>query len=90
MNIAVCVYFQIMFCFVFFFSEYTSGVGLLDHRVGILVFSVTFILFYVVAVSIYISTNKVEVFSFLHNFSMLFPSLFVDLFLMMAILIGVR
>ena len=42
---------------------------MLDHIVGILVFSVTFILFYIVAVSIYISTNKVEVFSFLHNFS---------------------
>ena len=42
---------------------------MLDHIVGILVFSVTFILFYRVAVSIYISTNKVEVFSFLHNFS---------------------
>ena len=78
-------------CFFFLFSGHILGVGLLDHIVDILVFSVTFILFSLVAVLIYISTNKVEGFSFPHNLSStLFPSLFVDLFLMMAILKGVR
>ena len=77
MNIGVHAFFQIMG----FFLDICQGVGFLDHM-EVLVSGGPSILFSIVVVPIYISTNRVGRFPFLH-------SLFVDYFVM-ALLAAVR
>ena len=74
--------FKLEFCL-----EVCLGVGLLDHKVlQFLVFWGTSILLSIVAEPIYISTNSIGGFLFLHT---LFSIYYLD-FLMMAVLTGVR
>ena len=69
-NIGMHVSFQTIF---FFFPDICPGVGLLDHKIGLfLVFQGTSILFSIVAVPIYISTNSVGGFPFLHILSCIY------------------
>ena len=73
----------------FWFSlDICPGVGLLDHVVTLfLVFWGTSILFSTVVVPIYIPTNSVGRFPFLHT---LFGIYCLEIFLMMAVLTSVR
>jgi len=68
------------------------GMGLLDHLVDdlVAVFLVSYgtsILFFIVAVPVYIPTNSIGRFPFLHTLSSIYCWL---IFLMMGILTGVR
>ena len=71
-NIRVHVSFQTMF---FFFLDICPIVGLLDHKIALLlVFRETSILFSIVVVPIYISKNSVGGFPFLHILSCIYCS----------------
>ena len=77
------------YLFEFWFSSgRCPGVGLLDHTiVPFLVFKGTSILFFVVAAPVYIPTNSVRRFLFLHTLSSIY---YLEAFLMMAILTGAK
>ena len=64
------------------------GIVLLDHMATlVLVFKGTSILFFVVAAPVYIPTNSVRRFLFLHTLSSIY---YLEAFLMMAILTGAK
>ena len=85
-NIRVHLSFQISI-FIFFLDIY-SGVQLLDQMVVLfLVFLGPSILFSIVVAPIYIPTNSVEGFPFLHILSNIY---YLHSFLMIAILTGMR
>ena len=83
MNTEVQVSFQIMV-----FSRYIPGVGFQGHTIVLfLVFQGTSILVSIVGVPVYILTNRIEAFPFLHTLSSIYC---LQIILMMAFLTGVR